>query len=47
MFQRLQVAAILLAAVAVTTSLAHALELPGKMRLAKDTYLATAAAIRT
>jgi hypothetical protein len=40
MFQALQVVTILLVAVAVTTSLAHALELPGKMRLPKDTYLA-------
>jgi hypothetical protein len=40
MLQALQVAALLLAAVAVTASLAHALELPGKMRLSKDAYLA-------
>ena len=36
----LLVAAIFLVAVAMALSLAHALELPGKMRLGKDTYLA-------
>ena len=40
MFQALQIITIVLVAVALTTSLAHALELPGKMRLSKETYLA-------
>jgi hypothetical protein len=40
MFQALQVVTVLLVVVAVTTSLAHALELPGKMRLPKEIYLA-------
>lgn len=40
MYRFLQVATLLLVAVAMALSLAHALELPGKMRLGKDTYLA-------
>jgi hypothetical protein len=36
----LQVVTVFFAAVAMSLSLAHALELPGKMRLEKDTYLA-------
>jgi hypothetical protein len=36
----LQVITVFLVAVAMSLSLAHALELPGKMRLDKDTYLA-------
>lgn len=40
MFLVLQVLTVLLVAVAMSLSLAHALELPGKMRLDRDTYLA-------
>jgi hypothetical protein len=40
MFQALQVLAILLTAVGMALSLAHALELPGKLRLTKDIYVA-------
>jgi hypothetical protein len=40
MFRILLVATIVLAAIAMALSLAHALELPGKMRLGKDAYLA-------
>jgi hypothetical protein len=40
MFQVLQIVAVLLVAVAMTLALAHALELPGKLRLPKDHYLA-------
>src|SRR5262245_8128218 len=40
MFLALQVVTVLLVAVALSLSLAHALELPGKRRLSKDTYLA-------
>jgi hypothetical protein len=40
MLQVLQVIAVMLAAVAMALALAHALELPGKMRLAKQQYLA-------
>ena len=40
MFDVLQVLCVLLAAVAMATALAHALELPGKMRLTRDEYLA-------
>jgi hypothetical protein len=40
MFLILQVLTVLLVAVAMSLALAHALELPGKMRLDKDTYLA-------
>jgi anthrone oxygenase-like protein len=36
----LQVAAIVLSAVVLTTALAHALELPGKLRLSREQYLA-------
>src|SRR5262245_54369551 len=39
MFQFLQVAALILVAVPMALALAHALELPGKMRLSKDAYL--------
>lgn len=40
MFQVLQIVTVLLVAVAMTLALAHALELPGKLRLPKDHYLA-------
>ena len=40
MFRTLQVVSMVLVAVAMAQALAHALELPGKMRLGKDTYLA-------
>jgi hypothetical protein len=40
MFQVVQVPALALVAVALSFSLAHAAELPGKMRLSKETYLA-------
>lgn len=40
MFQVLQVLTVILVAVAMALALAHALELPGKMRLSKDAYLA-------
>jgi hypothetical protein len=40
MFQVLQVVAVILVAVALTFALAHAAELPGKMRLSKEAYLA-------
>ena len=40
MFDVLQVLSVLLCAVAMSTALAHALELPGKMRLTRDEYLA-------
>jgi hypothetical protein len=40
MVQVLQVMTILIVAIAVTCTLAHALELPGKLRLSKDAYLA-------
>lgn len=40
MFLALQVVTMLLVAVAMSLALAHALELPGKMRLDKETYLA-------
>jgi hypothetical protein len=39
-FQAFQVLTILLVTVAVTCTLAHALELPGKLRLSKEAYLA-------
>lgn len=39
MFHVLQVLAILLVAIAMALALAHALELPGKLRLAKEPYL--------
>jgi hypothetical protein len=38
MFDILQVLTVLLVAVAMAVTLAHALELPGKMRLTKDVY---------
>jgi len=38
MFDILQVLTVLLVAVAMALALAHALELPGKMRLSKDVY---------
>jgi hypothetical protein len=40
MFQILQVLSIVLVAVGVALSLSHALELPGKLRLPKETYIA-------
>jgi hypothetical protein len=40
MFLMLQVITVFLVAVAMSLALAHALELPGKMRLDKETYLA-------
>jgi hypothetical protein len=40
MFRFLQVSTIMLVSVAMALALAHALELPGKMRLSKDIYLA-------
>lgn len=40
MFLILQVASVVLTSVAMALALAHALELPGKLRLDKDTYLA-------
>jgi hypothetical protein len=40
MFLLLEVATVILASVAVALSLAHALELPGKLRLSKEQYLA-------
>jgi hypothetical protein len=40
MLQVLQVVAVLLVAVGLAMSLAHALELPGKLRLEKETYVA-------
>ena len=39
MFHVLQVVTVMLVAVALAMSLAHALELPGKMRLGKDAYV--------
>ena len=40
MFQLLQILTVLLVAVAMALALAHALELPGKMRLRKEEYVA-------
>lgn len=40
MLRLLQIVAVILAALALVPSLAHALELPGKMRLAKEAYFA-------
>lgn len=40
MFSVLQVLTVILVAVAMALSLAHALEFPGKMRLSKDAYVA-------
>jgi hypothetical protein len=42
-FLTLQVVTVLLVAVAMSLALAHALELPGKMRLDKETYIAVQA----
>lgn len=39
MYQSLQVVALLLTAIVLALSLAHALELPGKLRLDKETYV--------
>ena len=41
MFQALEVFTVICVAVAMALALAHALELPGKMRLSKEQYLAT------
>ena len=41
MFLSIQVASVCLVAVALSLSLAHALELPGKMRLDRKAYIAT------
>ena len=38
MFSILQILTVVLVSVAMALSLAHALELPGKMRLSKETY---------
>jgi hypothetical protein len=43
MLHVLQIVTLMLVAVAMACSLAHALELPGKLRLAKDVYLAVQA----
>jgi hypothetical protein len=40
MLQALQILSLILASIAMALSLAHALELPGKLRLARDSYLA-------
>jgi hypothetical protein len=40
MFDALQILTVMVAAVAMALALAHALELPGKMRLSKDAYYA-------
>ena len=40
MFEILQIVTLLLVAIAMALSLAHALEFPGKLRLPKDTYMA-------
>jgi hypothetical protein len=40
MFAVLEVATVLFVAIAMATALAHALELPGKLRLSKEHYLA-------
>ena len=40
MYRFLHVGTLILVAIAMALSLAHALELPGKMRLSKDNYLA-------
>jgi hypothetical protein len=40
MLNLLQVVAVLLVSIAMALALAHALELPGKMRLSKDAYMA-------
>jgi hypothetical protein len=41
MFQLVQILALLFVALAMAFAVAHAAELPGKMRLDRDTYLAT------
>jgi hypothetical protein len=41
MFDALRILTLLLVVLAMTPALAHALELPGKLRLSKDTYIAT------
>src|SRR5438270_856714 len=41
MFDVVQVLTVILVALAMVPALAHALELPGKMRLTKDAYVAT------
>lgn len=40
MYRFLHVGTLILVAIAMALSLAHALELPGKMRLSKENYLA-------
>lgn len=40
MFQILQIVSVILVAIAMALSLAHALEFPGKLRLSKEQYLA-------
>jgi len=40
MFNTLQILTTLLVAIAMAMALAHALELPGKLRLTKEAYLA-------
>ena len=39
MFQLLHILTVILVAIAMALSLAHVLELPGKLRLDRDTYL--------
>jgi hypothetical protein len=39
MFELLQIITVIIVAIAMALSLAHALELPGKLRLDRDTYL--------
>jgi len=41
LLQVLQISSVVLAAVVLTLSLSHALELPGKLRLGKDAYFKT------
>lgn len=43
MFQLLHILTVILVAIAMALSLAHVLELPGKLRLDRDTYLAALA----
>jgi hypothetical protein len=40
MFEILQIVTLLLVAIAMAQSLAHALEFPGKLRLSREQYLA-------
>ena len=40
MFQAFQILTVLLVAVALASTLAHVMELPGKLRLSKESYLA-------